>query len=101
MRRRVVRRDTAPYGIATRGQIAGSFAPPEVWRKASAPLVSQLAGTNGATRPHLSPEARRRLIPGFADDVALLTELTGEDFSDWLSTASRGSYGQRTQVTRS
>ena len=63
-------------------------------------------------------------MPDFADDVALLTGLTGEVFDDWLSTQSRGSFlsaveaatahdgavahapsrrdrGQRTQVTRS
>ncbi|QBR94519.1 sulfotransferase [Nocardioides euryhalodurans] len=87
--------------VVRAGAWAGSFAPPDVWRRASAPLVAQLAGTNGATRPDLSAEARLRLIPSFADDVALLTELTGEDFSDWLSPHSRGAYRQRTQVTRS
>jgi hypothetical protein len=87
--------------VVRAGALAGQFARPEVWRRASAPLVAQLAGSNGTSRPHLEPEARQRLISAFADDVALLTELTGEDFSDWLSPASRGSFDQRTQVTRS
>ena len=32
----------------------------------------------------------RRLLPYFADDIALLAQITGEDFDDWLSTKSRG-----------
>ncbi len=87
--------------VVRAGARAGAHAPPEVWRRASTPLISQLSGPREAQRPLLSPEARARLVPQFADDVALLSQLTGEDFSDWLSTASRGSYAQRTQLTRS
>ncbi|MGH3347937.1 MAG: sulfotransferase family protein [Nocardioides sp.] len=87
--------------VVRAGARAGALVPPEMWRRASAPLVAQLSGSNGVHRPHLSPGARRRLVPSFADDVALLTGLTGEDFSDWLSGESRGSFAQRTQVTRS
>jgi hypothetical protein len=62
------------------------------------PLVAGLRSTDGSHgehRPHLTAEQRERLLPAFADDVALLSRLTGEDFSDWLSTTSRGSFDQR------
>ena len=40
-------------------------------------------------------EQRERLLPAFTDDIALLSELTGDDYSDWTSGASRGSYAER------
>lgn len=83
------------------GARLGQFAPPQVWRRLGAPLVDQLSGRDQAVRPHLSAEQRRRLVPAFADDVDLLSSLTGADFSDWRSAQSRGSFAQRTQVTRS
>ena len=83
-----------------------------MWRRASVPLIAGLTGSGAAHRPRLSAEQRERLLPAFADDIALLSELTGEDFSDWTSGASRGSFaeraaaaaeeeGQQTVVTRS
>ena len=36
-----------------------------------------------------------RLLPHFTEDIAQLGELTGEDFSAWLSEESRGSFVQR------
>jgi hypothetical protein len=58
------------------------------------PLVAQLQ-TRDAHRPQLSAAQRERLLPAFADDIRLLGELTGDDFSDWLSTRDRGSFAQR------
>lgn len=83
-------------GPVVRGGAAlGQFAPPEVWRRASVPLVAGLQGSDGARRPQLAAEVRERLVPLFADDVALLEELTGEDFADWRGTVSRGSFEER------
>ena len=65
------------------GAWAGQFAPPQVWRRASAPLI----------------RARARLLPYFADDIALLAQLTGESFDDWLSTESRGSFRERSKAS--
>ena len=39
-------------------------------------------------------EERAELIPHFAADVALLQELTGESFSDWLRAAPRTYKGE-------
>ena len=86
---------TDVFGPVVRaGAWLGQFAPPQVWRTASAPLISQLA-PGGAHRPKLAPEVRARLLPHFAEDIALLAELTGEDFSLWLSQESRGSFSER------
>jgi hypothetical protein len=85
--------------VVRTGAKLGQFVPPHVWRKASAPLVAQLSGSGEAHRPHLTPEARQRLLPAFEDDINLLSRLTGEDFGDWLSTNSRGSYAQRARLT--
>jgi hypothetical protein len=73
----------------------GQFVPPEFWRRASAPLVARLTGPDAGTRPRLEPEQRARLVPDFEDDVRLLSKLTGEDYSDWVSTQSRGSFDDR------
>jgi hypothetical protein len=82
------------------GARMGQFAPPEVWRRASEPLVAQLQGRTEAPRPHLSPEQRARLIPCFDDDIKRLSVVTGEDFGDWLSTESRGSFAERAVSAR-
>ena len=86
--------------VVRAGARLGAFAPPEVWRAASTPLVGLLSGRGDSHRPHLDPAQRSRLLPAFADDVALLSELIDEDFADWLSTASRGSYAQRRAADR-
>jgi hypothetical protein len=81
--------------VVRAGAALGAFAPPRVWRSASAPLVALLAGPGTQHRPHLEADQRARLLPAFADDIALLSSLTAEDFGDWLSTASRGSFMER------
>jgi hypothetical protein len=94
------------------GARLGQFAPPEVWRRASVPLTAGLTGPGTAHRPRLSPEQRERLLPLFTDDIALLSELTADDYSAWTSGDSRGSFAERaaaavdeeaqqTEVTRS
>ena len=80
------------------GAHLGQFARPEVWRRASAPLVARLQTGEPGPRPRLSPEQRERLVPAFADDVNLLSELTGQDFSDWLSSEPKGSFDERRKL---
>lgn len=80
------------------GAWLGQFAPPQVWRRVHLPMVSRLGGAGDAARPRLSAQARARLLPGFADDIRLLSQLTGESFEDWLSTESRGSFKERQAV---
>lgn len=81
--------------VVRAGAWAGQFARPELWRRLSPPLVRQLSGSGEAHRPHLTPEQRAALVPHFAADIARLAEITGDDYSAWLSPASRGSFDQR------
>ena len=71
---------------------AGGLAPGQ--RAAGGPAADRRA----RPRPRLSPEQRERLVPAFADDVDLLSELTGQDFSDWLSTEPKGSFDERRKL---
>ncbi len=81
--------------VVRAGAALAQFAPPRLWRQASVPLVAQLSGGLDKVRPHLDPAQRARLIDVFADDISLLSDLTGEDFSDWTSPVSRGSFDER------
>ena len=87
---------TQMLGPVVRGAAwLGQFAPPQVWRRAAPPLIRRLRGSGEAHRPLLSPEQRSSMIDFFAEDIALLTQVTGQDFSQWLSPVSRGSFRQR------
>jgi hypothetical protein len=85
--------------VVRSGAWLGQFAPPAVWRRASAPLIAGLGGRTETPRPRLAPEARARLLPAFTDDIKQLAAITGEDFGDWLSTESRGSFRERSGAT--
>ena len=87
-------RPTVLGPVVRAGAWAGQFVPPAVWRRASTPLVTRLR-SGDLRRPRLEPEQRERLLPAFADDVHLLSSLTGQDFSDWLSTEDKGSFEER------
>lgn len=82
------------------GAWAGQFAPPQVWRAASRPMVSRLSGRE-MTRPEISPQAHSRLVRHFSDDVHRLSEITGEDFSDWLRHRPGGAFSSRQRLRRS
>ena len=84
--------------VVRAGATAGQFAPPQWWRALSKPLVAQLSAPQEEHRPRLSAAARERLLPWFAEDIDRLSRLTGEDFTDWLSHESRGSFRQRARA---
>jgi hypothetical protein len=46
--------------------------------------LSRMIQSEQHRRRSLTPEQRAELIPRFAADIALLQELTGESFGDWL-----------------
>ncbi|MGC3995880.1 MAG: sulfotransferase [Propionicimonas sp.] len=77
------------------GAALGAFFPPQVWRRASAPLIGLRQARGAATRPHLDPSDRSRLVEQFSDDIGLLEQLTGKDFSDWRRDQSAGSFAAR------
>ncbi|SDR76497.1 Sulfotransferase family protein [Friedmanniella luteola] len=88
---------TRALALAVRaGAAAGAFAPPQVWRRASRPLVAALQRGGPSRRPRLTPEQRGALLADVADDVDVLEEVLGESFADWRSGAGRGSFSERT-----
>jgi hypothetical protein len=83
------------------GAKAASYARPQVWRRASKPLVRLLQPGGHSQRPKLRPEQRTALLGDCADDISLLEQTLGESFEDWRSAAGRGSFAERTQTTQS
>jgi hypothetical protein len=73
------------------GAAIGAYAPPQVWRRLSRPLLGALQ-REGARRPVLDADLRLRLVEAYREDNALLSELTGRSFADWMGTTSRGQF---------
>ncbi len=76
------------------GAALGAYLPPQVWRQASKPLLAFLQ-RGSAPRDLLTSEDRTALVGHFTDDVATLSDLLGEDYTDWLSPIGRGTYTVR------
>jgi hypothetical protein len=81
-------------GLMRAGAAAGSLFPPQVWRKASVPLLWLIQRTP-EHRPELAPGDRAELIGYFAEDIELLEELTGWDLVQWRSYRQGGTYSVR------
>lgn len=81
--------------VVRAGARLGQFVPPEVWRRVHPLAIGLLSDGREAHRPRLDSVSRQRLQQTYADDIALLSELTGQSFDDWLSPQSRGSYDER------
>jgi hypothetical protein len=77
------------------GAAAGQLFPPEVWRRASGPLLAALQYGGSTKRPELPVEQRNALLGDCADDITLLEQLLGESFADWRSPVGRGSFAER------
>jgi hypothetical protein len=88
-------------GMIRAGAAAGSYAPPQVWRRASQPLLKLLRHGGSTQRPKLAPEQRTALLGDCLDDIALLEETLGQSFEDWRSDAGRGSFAERTETAQS
>jgi hypothetical protein len=79
---------------ARTGAALGAFAPPQVWRTASRPLLTALhAGRS--PRLALPVEVRREVLEPLLEDIGLLEEVTGESFDDWRSDTGRGDFRSR------
>ena len=65
------------------GQLGHRF-PVPMRLAARGPLLTLLHRKRG-TRPVTTPRERAALLPLFADDIALLQDVTGERYDDWLS----------------
>lgn len=89
---------TSALGTVIRaGAAAGAYAPPQVWRRASRPLIGYRQ-RGDVPRPKLTPACRERLLDYFERDIRLLESLTGLDLEGWRSTADRGSYLERSRT---
>ena len=80
--------------IMRAGAVAGSWAPPKIWRQVQRPLLAALH-RGRLQRPKLAVEDRRRLLPYFAEDARLLESLTGTSFADWQNEVGRGAFSER------
>ena len=85
------RRATGLSRTLRAGAALGAYAPPQVWRRLSRPLLASLQ-REGARRPVLDADLRLRLVEAYREDNALLGELTGRSFADWMGTTSRGQF---------
>lgn len=70
--------------VVRAGARVGAFFPPGAWRTVSEPIVGQLHQRGSAARPGLTDEQRAVLREPFLPDIALLEEVTGTSFADWL-----------------
>ncbi|MGH1562085.1 sulfotransferase family protein [Mumia sp. DW29H23] len=77
------------------GARAGAYLPPQVWRRASRPLVSAMQWRGDTTRPTLDREARSALVETYLDDIDLLEKVTGQRFDDWRGAEGKGAFASR------
>jgi len=82
-------------GVIRAGARAGALAPPQMWRRASRPLVAALQHGGPEKRPRLGAEQRSALLDDCADDITTLEQVLDESFEDWRSPAGRGSFRER------
>ncbi|MFI5493752.1 sulfotransferase family protein [Actinoplanes sp. NPDC051859] len=71
-------------GLLRAGGNVGHRFPRPLRLAARGPLLTLLHRKRGA-RPVTTPAERAALLPHFADDIALLQDVTGESYDDWLS----------------
>jgi hypothetical protein len=71
-------------GLLRAGGNFGHRFPVPLRLAARGPILTLLHRKTGA-RPVTTPEERAALLPRFAEDIALLAEVTGERYDDWLS----------------
>lgn len=76
------------------GARAGAWVPPQVWRRASAPLLWALKRTP-ANRPELTEAQRTTLIAEVVDDIERLEVLLGQSFENWKGHRVGGTYSVR------
>ncbi len=77
------------------GAGAGAFFSPQLWRRASRPVLRAMHLGQSADRPQLTVIQRQRILAPLLPDLALLESVTGQDFSDWRSDTGKGSFTSR------
>jgi hypothetical protein len=71
-------------GLLRAGGQFGHHAPVPLRLAARGPILTLLHRKRG-NRPVTTPEERAALLPLFADDIALLQDVTGERYDDWMA----------------
>jgi hypothetical protein len=79
------------------GAGAGAFFSPQLWRRASRPVLRAMHIGQPFDRPALSADERRTILEPLLPDIDRLEAVTGQDFSDWRSDAGRGSFATRSR----
>jgi hypothetical protein len=77
------------------GAGAGAFFKPQLWRRASRPLLRAMHIGQSDPRPALSPSQRTEVLEPLLPDIDRLENVTGESFADWRGTQGRGSFAER------
>ncbi|GLY06355.1 sulfotransferase [Actinoplanes sp. NBRC 101535] len=71
-------------GLLRAGGTVGHRFPVPLRLAARGPLLTLLHRKRGS-RPVTTPQERAALLPHFTDDIALLQDVTGQRYDDWLS----------------
>jgi len=77
------------------GAGAGAFFTPQLWRRASRPLLRAMHGRQSTPRPALTAEQRLEVLEPLLPDIDRLENLVGESFDDWRGSQGRGSFAER------
>jgi len=88
-------RSRALSSVIRSGAHVGQFFPPHVWRRMSRPLVGLLHRGGQPARPRLTPEQRDELLEPHRQDIALLEEVSGQSYRDWLGYRDGGTFDTR------
>jgi hypothetical protein len=81
--------------IIRSGARVGAFMPPHLWRRVSRVLISHLHRGGSPHRPPLNAVQREALLAPHVDDIALLEDVAGETFQDWLDYRHGGTFHTR------
>ena len=97
--------DAGPLNTGLRAAVRsgawlGSFAAPQYWRGMERHLLRGLHRGHGV-RPDLGVDVRRELVREYADDVAVLENLLGRSFQDWLGDSGLGTFAVRSSLAPS
>jgi hypothetical protein len=88
-------RTRALSSVIRTGAHVGQFFPPHVWRRMSRPLLAALHRGGTSARPRLTPEQRHELLEPHREDIALLEEVSGQSYRDWLGYRDGGTFDTR------
>ncbi len=83
--------------VVRAGAGAGAFFSPQLWRRASRPVLRAMHLGQPSARPELTAAQRRTILQPLLPDIERLEAITGQDFADWRSDAGKGSFAMRTK----